>query len=312
MDPQVQGLLDMMAAQSAGAKKMWEVPLAQARAGFASGFALFNSGAPELASATDRMIPTPAGQMGVKVFVPQGEGPFPLLVYIHGGGFVIGNPDSHYRLSAELADGARVVVVSLDYRLAPEHPAPAALEDCVAGIQWAVAHAAEFGATTTRWAIGGDSAGANLTAASCLRLAQIGAPLPNLQHLIYGAFDFDYTKPSFAKNGEGYILDMESIRWFCESYVPDEAMRSDPAIAPGLADVTGQPPAFLQVGTLDPLLDDSFAYANKLAMAGIPIELKVYPDMPHAFMQMSALLDTAKRGVSDACAALRTALYGEA
>lgn len=310
MDPQVQALLDMMAAQSANAPKMWEVPLAEARAGFATGFAMFNAGAPEMASITDQQIPTPGGEMGVKTFVPKGQGPFPLLVYIHGGGFVIGNPDSHLRLCAELAEGAKVLVVSLDYRLAPEFPAPAALEDCIAGIRWAVENAPALGGNAAKFAIGGDSAGGNLTAASCQRLRDTGGPGPAFQLLMYGAFDFDMSKPSIAKNGEGFVLDRASMDWFVDQYTPDPALRNDPCVSPGLGDVTGMPPALLQVGTLDPLLDDSFRYANKLALAGVPIDLKVYPDMPHGFMQMSAVLDTAKRGVADACAALRVALHG--
>lgn len=309
MDPQVQALLDMMAAQSANAPKMWEVPLAQARAGFDSGFAMFNAGAPEMASITDQSIPTPAGEMAVKTFKPKGSGPFPLLVYIHGGGFVIGNPASHSRLCAELADGAKALVVSLDYRLAPEFPAPAALDDCVAGVRWAVENAAALGGDATKFAIGGDSAGGNLTAASCQRLAATGGPVPAFQLLIYGAFDFDMTKPSITQNGDGFVLDRASMDWFVDQYTPDPALRLDACVSPGLGDVTGQPPAFLQVGTLDPLLDDSFRYANKLALAGVPVELKVYPDMPHGFMQMSAVLDTAKRGVADAVAALTAALH---
>ena len=202
-----------------------------------------------------------------------------------------------------------MTIVSLDYRLAPEHPAPAALEDCVAGIRWAVANAAEVGADATKWAIGGDSAGGNLTAASCVYLRDHGGPLPTFQHLIYGAFDADYTKPSFLQNGEGYVLDMDTIRWFLRMYLPDESLLTDPAISPSFAPAAGLPPALMQVGTLDPLLDDTFRYGSKLALAGVPVEVKAYPDMPHGFLQMSPLLDTAKRAVADACAALYKALH---
>ena len=144
MDPQVEGLLQMMAAQAeaAGAPPMWELDAATARAGAETSFAAFNQPMPESVGIADRTIPGPAGEIPVKVFTPKGSGPFPLLVFLHGGGWVIGSPGTHARMCAELAEGAGVVVVSVHYRLAPEHPAPAALDDCVAAVRWAVAHAA--------------------------------------------------------------------------------------------------------------------------------------------------------------------------
>ena len=310
MDPQVRGLLDMMAAASVNIPRMWELPAATARANADAGFAAFNAGAPEVARIEDRRIPGPAGEIPVKIIVPKGDGPFPLLVYIHGGGYVIGSPETHLKLCCELATGAGVAVVSVHYRLAPEFRPPAQQDDCVAAIRWAVEQAADFGADGSRFAVGGDSAGANLTAASCLRLRDEGGPAARLQLLIYGGFDFDMTKPSYAANGNGYILDRKSIEWFLEQYIPDGLPAGVRYVAPmdyGLHDL---PPAFLQVGTLDPLLDDSLGYYAKLKVAGVPATLRIYEDMPHVFMQLSGFLGTAKRGVADACEALRTALAG--
>lgn len=309
MDPQVQALLDMMAAQGANAPKLWEMAPADARAMADGMFIAMNGGAPELASTVDRTIPGPAGEIPVKVQTPKGTGPFPLLVYIHGGGFVIGSPDTHAKLTAELADGAGAVVVSVHYRLAPEHPAPAALEDCVAAVKWCLANAAEIGADVSRFAIGGDSAGGNLTAATCLKLRDTGQRLPDLQYLIYGAFDLDQSKPSYKKNGTGYFLEMDAINWFMKQYLPTEALHNDPYLWPNLAaDLSGLPPAFMQVGTLDPLLDETFVYGNRLALAGVPVEAKVYPDMIHGFLQMDAMLDGAKKAVADGVDALKEAL----
>lgn len=307
MDPQVQALLQMMQQATAGATPMYELPANKAREGANAGFALFNAGAPALASDVERTIPAPGGDVRVRVQTPPGDGPFPLLVYIHGGGFVIGNPETHQKLTAELATGAGCVVVSVDYRKAPEHKPPSQLDDCIAAVRWAVSNAAEINADGARFAIGGDSAGGNLTAATCLRLRDEGGPLPKLQHLIYGAFDFDMNKPSFAANGEGYILDLKSIAWFLDNYAGG-VDRSMPYLEPLKHDLAGLPPAFMQVGTLDPLLDDSLLYYAKLRAAGVPATLQVYEDMPHVFMQLSAMLDTARRGVADACSALKAAL----
>src|SRR5512135_2817632 len=148
MDPQVEGLLQMMAAQAAAANapQMWELPAEVARAGAEVSFQAFNAPMPTSVAITDRTIPGPAGEIPVKVFTPQGTGPFPLLVFLHGGGWVIGSPATHAKLCAELSEGAGVVVMSVHYRLAPEHPAPAAVDDSVAAIKWAVAHASELNA----------------------------------------------------------------------------------------------------------------------------------------------------------------------
>src|SRR5690606_18862010 len=154
----------------------------------------------------DRTVPGPAGEIPVKIFTPGGTGPFPLLVYLHGGGWVIGSPSTHARLCAELAEGAGVTVMSVDYRLAPEHPAPAPLEDCVAAITWTAANAAEIGADASRFAVAGDSAGANLAAASALKLRDEGGRLPEFLLLFYGAYTGDLDLPSVIENGEGKIL----------------------------------------------------------------------------------------------------------
>lgn len=310
MDPQVEGLLQMMAAQAqaTGAPQMWELPAAEARANTDAGFAAFNQPMPASVRVADRTIPGPAGAIPVKVFTPAGEGPFPLLVYLHGGGWVIGSPETHAKLCAELAEGAGVVVVSVHYRLAPENPPPASLDDCVAAIRWAVEHAAEMNADGTRFAVGGDSAGGNLTAASMLRLRDEGGPTAKLQLLLYGAFTADNDLPSVIANGEGKILTRKAMEWFYGHYLSGGADPRDPYIAPIHGDLRGLPPALLIVGTLDPLLDDSKLFAKKLQEAGVPATLSIYEDQPHVFMQLTAFLDGGKRAVGEACAALKNAL----
>jgi acetyl esterase len=310
MDPQVKALLDMMVAQAeaTGAPKMTELEPAVVRANTEVGFAAFNAGAPEMGSIVDRRIPGPAGEVPVKIFTPKGTGPFPLLVYFHGGGWVIMSPDTHSKLCAELAEGAGVVVVSVHYRLAPEHLPPAQLDDCMAAVHWAVEHAAELNADGSRFAVGGDSAGGNLAAAASLRLRDEGGPQPRFQLLFYGAYLLDLDTPSCIENANAVILPRDTMEWFINHYLSGGASKDDPYIAPIKGDLHGLPPALLMVGTLDPLLDDSKAYAAKLKEAGVPATLSIYEDMPHIFVQLSAMLDGGKKGIAEACAALRAAL----
>ncbi len=310
MDPQVQAILDSMAqrAQAAGAPPMWELPPAEARANAETNFQAFNDPMPAGVVIDDRKIPGPEGDIPVKVFTPSDDGPWPLLVYFHGGGWVIGSPATHAKLCAELAAGAGAVVVSVDYRLAPEHPAPAPLDDCVAAAKWAVENAGELNATAGRWAIAGDSAGANLAAASCIRLRDEGGPLPVFQLLLYGVFQRDLETESMQANGEGMILERRTMEWFWEQYLSGGASAGDPLLSPVNASLEGVPPARLIVGTLDPLLDDSHRFAEALEKAGVPVVLSEYPDQPHLFLQLSEMLDAGKQGVAEAVMALRQAL----
>jgi acetyl esterase len=309
MDQQVAGLLQMMAAQAAAANvpPMWEMDAATARAGAEVSFKAFNMPMPEGVSIVDRTVPGPAGAIPVKVFTPQGTGPFPLLMFLHGGGWVIGSPATHARLCAELAGGAGCVVVSVDYRMAPEHPAPASLDDCVAAIRYVVANAAEFGADGLRFAIGGDSAGGNLSAAAALRLRDESGPKAKLLLLFYGAYTGDLDLPSVIENGEGKILTREAMKWFYGHYLSGGASTDDPYIAPIKGNLEGLPPAILIVGSQDPLLDDSKLFAKALQDAGVPATLSVYQDQVHVFLQLTAMLDGAKKAMAESVDALKAA-----
>ena len=310
MDPQVEALLQMMAAQAqaAGVPPLWELDPATARANAEVSFQAFNQPLPASVTIADRTIPGPAGEIPVKIFTPAGQGPFPLVVYFHGGGWVIGSPATHTKLCAELAEGAGAVVVSVHYRLAPEHTPPAQLDDCVAAVRWAVDHAAELNADGSRFALAGDSAGGNLAACAALRLRDEGGPRARLQLLLYGAFTGNNDLPSVIENGEGKILTRQMMDWFYRHYLSAGADPKDPYIFPINGDLRGLPPAHLIVGTLDPLLDDSKLYAEALQKAGVPVKLSIYQDQPHIFLQLTAMLDGAKKGMAEACEALRTAL----
>lgn len=300
----------MMAAQAAAVDTppMWEQDAATARAGAEISFQAFNQPMPEGVTISDRTVPGAAGEIGVKVFVPNGPTGLPLLIYIHGGGWVIGSPATHAKLCAELALGSSCVVVSVDYRMAPEHPAPAPLDDCVAAITYIVANAAQFGANGTRFAIGGDSAGANLTAAAALRLRDQGGPQARLLLLFYGAYVGDLDLPSVIENGEGKLLTREAMRWFYEQYLSGGASTDDPLVAPIKADLRGLPPALLIVGTQDPLLDDNKLFSKALTEAGVKNTLSIYDDQIHVFVQLTAMLDGARKAVAEASAALKEAL----
>ena len=299
----------MMAAQAAAANvpPMWELDAAVARAGAEVSFQAFNQPMPGGTTIPDTTVPGPAGAIPVKVFNP-GGGVLPLLVYIHGGGWVIGSPATHQKLCAELALGAKCVVVSVDYRMAPEHPAPAPLDDCVAAINYIVANAGQFGADGSRFAIGGDSAGGNLTAAAALRLRDEGGPRAKLLLLFYGAYTGDLTLPSVVANGEGKILTLQLMRWFYDHYLSGGASTEDPLIAPIKGNLKGLPPAHLIVGTQDPLLDDSKLFSQALTAAGVPNKLSIYEDQVHVVVQLTAMLDGAKKAVAEANEALAAAL----
>ncbi len=308
MDAQVEGLLQMMAAQAQAANvpPMWEMDAATARAGAEVSFQAFNQPMPDGVTITDSTVPGPAGAIPVKVFNP-GGGTLPLLVYLHGGGWVIGSPSTHAKLCAELALGANCVVVSVDYRMAPEHPAPAPLDDCVAAIKHIVTNASDFGADGSRFAIGGDSAGGNLTAAAALRLRDEGGPQAKLLLLFYGAYTGDLDLPSVVANGEGKILTRQAMRWFYDHYLSGGASTDDPLIAPIKGNLKGLPQALLIVGTQDPLLDDSKLFSKALTEAGVPNTLSIYEDQVHVFVQLTAMLDGAKKAVAEANEALKAA-----
>lgn len=310
MDPQVEALLQMMAAQAqaAGVPPLWELPPDVARANAEISFQAFNQPLPPTVTITDRTIPGPAREIPVKIYTPTGNGPFPLVIYFHGGGWVIGSPATHIKLCAEIAEGASAVVLSVDYRLAPEHKPPAQLDDCIAATRWALAHAAELQADPARFALAGDSAGANLAACTALRLRDEGGPRARLQLLLYGAFTGNNDLPSVIENGEGKILTRQAMDWFYRHYLSGGADPKDPYLFPIHGNLRDLPPAHLIVGTLDPLLDDSKLYAEALQAAGVPVQLSIYQDQPHIFLQLTALLDGAKKGMAEACEALRTAL----
>lgn len=246
-----------------------------------------------------------AGGVRCRMYRPNDDAPSPLLVYYHGGGWVIGDLDSHDDICRKLAREAGCRVIAVDYRLAPEHPAPAALDDCIAATRWIFANAASLDVDPARIAIGGDSAGGNLAAL----VAMHSGTKPVFQLLVYPATDLRMGHPSHRENGQGYLLTADSMRWFIGHYVgDDESRRSDPMLSPILtADdvLRTSPPTLVITAEFDPLRDEGEEYAARLAAVGVPVSTVRFSGQIHAFFGMSEILDDAAAAISLGAAYLR-------
>jgi acetyl esterase len=302
LDPQAKAVLDTMPAMP----DFDAIPLELIRSGMAQSLA---PGEPlPVGKVENRTLPGPAGRIPVRVYTPEGTGPFPVLVYFHGGGFVLCDLDTHDGTCRSLANGAAAVVVSVDYRLAPEHPFPAAPEDCYAALQWVAANAGEISGDASRIAIGGDSAGGNLTAVAALMARDRGGPPLRLQLLIYPVTNFDFDTASYRDNAEGYFLSTDMMKWFWKKYLADPADGAEAYASPLRAEsLAGLPRALCITAGYDPLRDEGEAYADRLREAGNDVAHSHYPGMIHGFFGMDAIMDEAKRAVSEASAALRKA-----
>jgi acetyl esterase len=302
----VQTLLDAMA--QLGGPALSELPPAEARQMFRSMTALEQ--AEDVARVDDRLIPGMAGDIPARVYTPQaavGE-IHGVLVWLHGGGWVIGDLDTADSTCRTLANRAGCVVVSVDYRLAPEHPAPAALDDCMTALTWTVENFELLGIDASKVAVGGDSAGGNLAALLCQRVRAEFGPEIDFQLLVYPVTDLTLSHPSIDENAEGYFLTKASMQWFVGHYLGD-ADPKDPAVSPLHADdLSGLPPALVITAELDPLRDEGQAYAQRLREAGVPVELLHYDGQIHGFVGMATMLDDGKDALDRAGAALRAAL----
>lgn len=283
LDPVARALLDQIAASSVPSLEV--LPVAEARAVFE---AMSRNRGDKLALARveDRRIPGPAAEIPVRIYTPEGQTPLPVLVFYHGGGWVIGSLESHDGLCRALARAVPAVVVSVDYRLAPEHPFPAGMEDSYAALCWVAENAAALGGDPERIAIGGDSAGGNLSAAVTLLSRDQGGPKIAHQLLIYPATDLRGDTVSARENGAGYFLTREIMAWFARHYTTS-AQRQLPHASPLLAaDHRGLPPATVITAEFDPLRDEGEAYGERLRESGVPVESMRYDGMIHGFMTM--------------------------
>ena len=308
LDKHVKALLDQMA--SLGTPKLWELGPQAARA--AMRMSIFRTNDVAIGATIDRTFPGPMGSVGLRVYTPLGATTplLPGLVFFHGGGFVLGDLESHDGLCRTLCNESGCRVVSVDYRLAPEDPFPAAVEDCFAAVQWVAANAADLGIDAARIAVGGDSAGGNLAAVAALLAKKAGGPKLAFQLLIYPVAQLGGAETaSMRENAKGYFLEKASMEWFTRLYCPEASQRSDPRLSPLLArDVSGLPPAYVVTAGFDPLRDEGRAYADKLDAAGVPVTYVNYPGMVHGFFSFRGLVPKAREAVAAAAGALRAAL----
>jgi acetyl esterase len=303
LDPQAKALIDMMKS----APSFSALSPTEARKQMSAMRALRNAEPEAVAKVEDRKIPGPAGSIPVRIYTPAGKGPFPVLVFYHGGGWVIGDLESHDGLCRALTNAAGCVTVAVDYRLAPEAKFPAAVDDCYAATRWVAANAAQLNADANRLAVGGDSAGGNLSAVISIMARDQKTPKINFQLLIYPGTDMTCSAPSHKTNTE-YVLTPGDMAWFMGHYLRNDADRRDPLASPSFAaSFKGLPPALIITAEFDPLRDEGEDYGRKLREAGVPVQVSRYEGMVHGFVSMSDVLDKGKQGVAEAAAALKKA-----
>lgn len=309
VDPQLAVLLQFLA--NAGTPPMSRQTPAQARQGFRTLTVDLRdpSALPPVDAVEDTAVLGADGDLAARVYRPAADGPLPTVVLFHGGGFVIGDLDTHDLTARTIANECRAVVVSVGYRLAPEHPWPAGLDDAIAATRWVAAHLAELGGDD-RLAVAGDSAGANLAAIVAQEFRDDGMPLAG-QLLMYPVTDMGGEYPSHVENAEGYFLDVATMEWFHQQYVghlpgPD---LTDPRLSPLHGDRRGLAPAVVVVAEFDPLRDDGLAYAAALTDAGVPVEVRSYPGMIHGFCDMGRHSAAAQEAMIETCALFRKVLH---
>ena len=308
LDPQVARLLGWV--EKAAGPSYPEIGAAAARAHYASVAGTLDIAPAPMHAVEDLAVALPGRTLRVRHYVPREHGwadPMPVLLYFHGGGFTIGSVDTHDRICRMLARDADCVVLSVDYRLAPEHPFPAAADDAFDVLAWLRREVHALGLDPARIAVGGDSAGGTLATACAIHARDAGWPLA-LQLLIYPGVAGRQDSGSHREFGRGFLLDFELVSWFFSNYVRGDADRDDWRFSPlSHPDLRGLAPAWVAIADHDPLRDDDRAYAAKLRAAGVAVEAVEYPGMIHAFFQHGGFVPTARRAHADAAAALRRA-----
>ena len=310
VDPEIQALLAGMAALNAP-------PLSQgtpetARAGFR--FMTVDMRRPEhvipVKETEDVRVPTSHGDIAARLYRPDHDDPVPTVVFAHGGGFVIGDIETHDNQARAVCRGADAVVVSIDYRLAPEAPWPAAVHDTFDAVQWAAKNIDSLGGDPARLAVAGDSAGGNISAVVA-QLCRDNGPKLAAQLLIYPGVDMDADGPypSRVDNAEGYFLTADDMAWFMQHYVGETPEHADPRMSPLKGELAGLPPAVVATAEFDPLRDEGEAYAEALGAAGVEVDVQRYDGLVHGFFDMGVLSKAAQAATDDAIARFRALLW---
>ena len=308
LHPQAQEVIE--ATRALGLPPNHTVTPAEARANAAK---RPRAAGPEVGKVENRAVPGPAGDVPVRIYTPEGNGPFPILVWYHGGGWVVGDLESADATARHLCVGSRNMVVSVDYRLAPEAKFPEPFDDCYYATIWASDHAEELGGIRGVVSVGGDSAGGNLAAAVSIKAAETGDFRVSHQLLVYPVTDAKFDTGSYLDNGSGYNLERDGMIWYWDHYLSDPAQAADPLVAPlqltadfeGIDDLAQ---ALVVTAEYDPLRDEGEAYGRLLNELGVPAETNRYDGMIHGFFGMAGNMDTARVAMDDACAFLRGAV----
>ena len=305
LDPQMKVFLD--AANAAGPMFLRAETPEQARAKMQALLEANPTPPQPIYRVEDRHIPGPAGMIPIRIYTPEGRPPMGLLVYFHGGGWVLGDLKSHDGVCRALANGAGCVVVSVDYRLAPEHRFPAGLDDCYAATKWAAENAESIGGDAARLAVGGDSAGGNLAAAVAMMSRDQNGPAIRLQLLFYPVTDCGLDTPSqkeFA--ADGYVLSRADMEWFWNHYLRSTADKNNPYACPLRAkNLGGLAPALILTASHDPLRDEGERFAERMMAAGVKTTCTRYDGVTHGFISFADLLDKGKSGLAQSAEALK-------
>src|SRR5580658_2434736 len=306
LHPQARTLLETMDAQ--GGPPLESMTAAEARASRLEPMKMLGGEPDALGRVEDLSIPRPDGDLPVRIYANEPGGLRPGLLYFHGGGFVFGNLDTHDAVCRALAKESGTVVISVDYRLAPEHKFPAAVEDSHAATVWLAANAASLGIDARRIAVGGDSAGGNLAAVVAMRCRDAGGPALALQVLLYPVTDFStFETASHRELAEGYFLNRAAMDWFSAHYLTSDDQKRDPEVSPLLArDLSGLPAALVITAEFDPLRDEGEAYAQRLGQAGVAVTMTRYPGMIHGFVSMRGVLTGGRDAIREAAEAIRS------
>jgi acetyl esterase len=312
LDPTIRLLLD--AAAAANRPQLHTLSPVEARKMMRDTRAPIQGPILDTVAEVDRTIPGPAGQIPARIYRPKAaaaDAKLPVLVYFHGGGWVIGDIETHHTVCQRFAQDGDLLVISVDYRLAPEHRYPAAVDDCWAATQWVAANAASIGGDASKLAVGGDSAGGNLAAIVAIMARDAGAPKIGFQCLIYPAVDALANTGSMARNAEGYLLTTVAMKYFYDHYAPNMADRADWRCSPlRAANLAGVARAMVITAGFDPLRDEGADYARRLAADGVSVEYVDYGSLIHGFFGMPGVLPQARRGITTAAQAVREALGG--
>jgi acetyl esterase len=306
IDPQVEGLLSEIAAL--GAPPIHQLSVADART-VSEGMTALAGEPIEVGSVDNITIPVDGAEIAARVYTPEGHGPHPIVMFFHGGGWVICSLDTHDNITRAICRDAEAIVVSVDYRMAPEHRFPTAVHDCFAATRWVAKNAASLGGDADRLAVCGDSAGGNLSAVVSQMARDSGGPTITYAALIYPAVDMTRKGGSLDENASGYFLETDGMEWFMNHYITD-AEKADVKASPLLhSNLAGLPDCFIATCEYDPLRDEGEAYGDALRANGVHVENKRYEGLIHGAANMTGVLDGGRRLVSDVAAHLRSALH---